>query len=253
MTGTLVRLNGVTKHYRGVRAVQGVDLEVAAGERLAIIGPNGAGKSTLFGMIAGEHRPTAGRVFFADRDVTSWNPSRRASAGISRTFQVARLFDAMTVRQNLVIAALSAHRRPRAWDAFVRHRSAERTADALLERVGLAHVAGSGTSTLAQGARKSLELAMAIAQSPRLLLLDEPTAGMSYEDARSAVTMLNQLLDETPDLTIVLTAHDMDVIQRVARRVVLMARGKVVLDGTPEHVAGHATTRELYLGRGNHD
>jgi branched-chain amino acid transport system ATP-binding protein len=253
MSTTLLSLSGVTKEYRGVKAVQGIDLEVTAGERLAIIGPNGAGKSTLFGMIAGEHRPTAGTVQYLDRDITSWNPSRRTSTGISRTFQVARLFDSMTVRENLVIAAYSAQRRPRVWDAFVRNGSAEQAADVLLDRMNLRHIENSRTSAIAQGARKSLELGMAIIQKPTLLLLDEPTAGMSYEDARGATELLNTLLDDAPEMTIVLTAHDMDVINRVAQRVVLMARGKVVLDGTPQHVAGHETTQELYLGRGNHD
>lgn len=249
MSAPLIALAAVSKSYRGAPAVRDVDLAVPAGERLAIIGPNGAGKSTLFGMIAGEHRPTSGRVSFGGQDVTQWNPSRRASAGISRTFQVARMFDSMTARENLVMAAMSARRRPRGWDTFLRHREAEKVADELLEQVGLSGLADAGTATLAQGARKSLELAMAIAQRPRLLLLDEPTAGMSYDDARSAVTLLNELLDARPELTIVLTAHDMDVIHRVAERVVLMARGAVVLEGTPAEVAAHPKTRELYLGR----
>jgi branched-chain amino acid transport system ATP-binding protein len=200
-------------------------------------------------MVAGEHRPTAGTVVFDGADVTAWTPSRRASAGISRTFQVARLFDSMTVRDNLVMAAWSARRRPRCWDAFAGHRAARAVADDLIEQTGLEGVAHASSATLAQGARKTLELAMSIAQSPRLLLLDEPTAGMSFEDARAAVTLLGRLLDSRPEMTIVLTAHDMDVIHRLARRVVLMARGRVVLDGSPAEVASHETTRELYLGR----
>jgi len=118
MTGHLATVEQVSKSYRAVNAVTEVSLQVSPGERLAIIGPNGAGKSTLFGVIAGEHRPTAGRVTFGGTDVTAWAPSRRASAGISRTFQVARLFDSMTVRENLFLAALSGRRRPRSWDAF---------------------------------------------------------------------------------------------------------------------------------------
>lgn len=249
VAGDVMKLHGVSKSYRGVHAVTDVSLSVTPGERLAVIGPNGAGKSTLFGMMAGEHRPTSGRVELEGRDITAWSPSRRASAGISRTFQVARLFDSMTVRQNLFEASLNATRRPRVWDAFGRHRRAWQVADDLMAKTGLHELADTGTATLAQGARKTLELAMAVAQQPRLLLLDEPTAGMSFEDARAAVTLLNELLADRPDLTIVLTAHDMDVIHRVARRVVLMARGKVVLDGTPAEVASHPTTSELYLGR----
>jgi len=249
MTGDVAVLEGVSKAYRGVKAVTDVSLTVAPGERLAIIGPNGAGKSTLFGMIAGEHRPTGGRVLFDGTDVTSWAPSKRSKAGISRTFQVARLFDSMTVRDNIFTAALAGRRRPRAWDSFSQHREAWAITDELIEQSSLGDFADTSSATLAQGARKTLEMAMAIAQQPRLLLLDEPTAGMSYEDARSAVTLLIGLLDARPELTIVLTAHDMDVIHRIARRVVLMARGQVVLEGTPAEVSDHPTTRELYLGR----
>lgn len=249
MSETLIALDGVAKSYRGVQAVSDVDLAVAPGERLAVIGPNGAGKSTLFGMIAGEHRPTEGRIRFDGKDITRWAPSRRTRAGISRTFQVARLFGSMSVRENVLLAVRSARRSPHCWDALARHRSDWAAADEYLAQVGLSDLSTTPCDVLAQGARKSLEMAMAIAQAPRVLLLDEPTAGMGYDDARNAVDLLCRLLDDRPELTIVLTAHDMDVVHRVARRVVLMARGRTVLDGTPREVAEHDTTRELYLGR----
>jgi branched-chain amino acid transport system ATP-binding protein len=248
MSDYAMSLRHVSKDYQGVKAVSDVSIVVRHGERLAVIGPNGAGKSTVFGMMAGEHRPTAGTVHFDDHDVTRWTPSRRARAGISRTFQVARLFDSMTVRENLFMAAFSTRRRPRMWDAMAGHRKARATADELLEQAELTADADATAATLGQGGRKTLEMAMAIAQRPRLLLLDEPTAGMSLEDAQAAVVQLNALLDARPELTIVLTAHDMDVVNRLAGRVVLMARGQVVLEGTPTEVSAHATTRELYLG-----
>ncbi len=248
----LVVLDQVTKAYQGVPAVRCVDLEVERGERLAIIGPNGAGKSTLFGMIAGEHRPTSGSVWFDGKDVTSQRSSRRATSGMSRTFQVARLVSTMTVRENLFLAALTGQRRGvRFWDAFAKRADVWADADAAMVDAGLAGDADTVAGSLAQGARKTLEMAMAIVQRPRLLLLDEPTAGMGYEDARTATAQLKRLLDVRRDMTIILTAHDMEVIHSVAERVVLMANGETVLEGTPHEVAEHATTKALYLGQGD--
>lgn len=248
----LVVLEQVSKAYQGVPAVRGVDLEVQQGERLAIIGPNGAGKSTLFGMIAGEHRPTAGTVWFDGKDITSERSSRRAASGMSRTFQVARLVSSMSVRENLFLAALTGQRRGvRFWDALAKRPDVWAEADAALADAGLGDQADTVAGSLAQGARKTLEMAMAIVQRPRLLLLDEPTAGMGYEDARTATAQLKRLLDARRDMTIILTAHDMEVIHSVAERVVLMANGETVLEGTPREVAEHATTKALYLGQGD--
>ena len=251
MTTKLVVLEQAAKSYQGVPAVRGVDLEVATGERLAIIGPNGAGKSTLFGMIAGEHRPTSGKVWFDGRDITSKSSSRRATSGMSRTFQVARLISTMTVRDNLFLAALTGQRRGiRFWDALSARTHVWADVEAALEDSGLADQAGTVAGSLAQGARKTLEMAMTIVQRPRLRLLDEPTAGMGYEDARAATAQLRRLLDARPDMTTILTAHDMEVIHTVAERVVLMANGQTILEGTPREVADHATTKALYLGQG---
>ena len=244
----LVILEAVGKTYSGVNAVGAVSLTVPAGQRLAVIGPNGAGKSTLFGMVAGEHRPTRGRVWFDGRDVTGWVPSQRAAAGISRTFQVARLFTSMTVRENVFMAALAHKGAPRSWDRLTGHREIWSEVDNLLERTSLASIANRSAATLAQGARKTLEMAMAVVQRPKLLLLDEPTAGMSYDDARAAVRVLRSLLDDDPNLTMIVTAHDMEVVFALAERVVLMARGEKVLDGTPTDVAAHPKTKEIYLG-----
>ncbi|WP_229052382.1 ABC transporter ATP-binding protein [Aeromicrobium sp. Leaf350] len=247
----IVVLEGVGKSYGGVPAVTDVNLEVAEGERLAIIGPNGAGKSTLFGTIAGEHRPTTGRVTFDGRDVTRHRSSSRAMAGMSRTFQVARLFPTMSVRDNLFMAALTGQRRGiKFWDMFSGHREVHERVDRAMEDSSLTELADAQASALAQGARKTLEMAMAIVQEPRILLLDEPTAGMGYEDARAATTQLKRMLDGRRDMTIILTAHDMDVIHSLAERVVLMANGQVVLEGTPREVAEHETTKALYLGHG---
>lgn len=248
---TILELQNVTKAYDGVPAVRGVDLRVDDGERLAIIGPNGAGKSTLFGTIAGEHRPTEGRVLVSGKDVTRHRSSTRAVSGMSRTFQVARLMSTMTARENVFLAALTGRRRGvRWWDTLRSHADVWAETDQALEDAGLVDVADTVASALAQGARKTLEMAMAVVQRPQILLLDEPTAGMGYEDARAATAQLKALLDQRRDMTIILTAHDMEVIHSLAERVVLMAAGEVVLEGTPDHVANHETTKTLYLGQG---
>ncbi|KQY56146.1 hypothetical protein ASD11_16925 [Aeromicrobium sp. Root495] len=247
----ILQLENVSKSYDGVPAVRAVDLQVADGERLAIIGPNGAGKSTLFGTIAGEHRPTTGRVLVNGRDVTKHRSSTRAVAGMSRTFQVARLMSTMTVRENVFLAALTGGRRGvRWWDTLRSHREVWDETDLALADAGLLELSDTVASSLAQGARKTLEMAMAVVQRPAILLLDEPTAGMGYEDARAATAQLKALLDQRRDMTIILTAHDMEVIHSLAERVVLMANGEVVLEGTPDYVARHETTKTLYLGQG---
>ncbi len=253
MTEHIVLLDRLSKTYEGVPAVTDVSMKVDHGERLAIIGPNGAGKSTLFGMIAGEHAPSSGKVFFDGSDVTRMRSSRRAVRGLSRTFQVARLVHSMTVRENLFFAALTGGRQGvRFWDALSTRADVWAEADAMMEASGLTSVAHLEASTLAQGARKSLEMAMAMVQNPKLLLLDEPTAGMGYEDARAATTQLKALLDSRPQMTIILTAHDMEVIYSLAQRVVLMANGRTVLEGTPAEVAANPITKELYLGQEDH-
>ena len=247
---SILTLADVSKSYQGVPAVQDVSLRVDKGERLAVIGPNGAGKSTLFGLIAGEHRPTRGQIVFDDKVITKLHSSARAARGMSRTFQVARLFGTMTVRENLFMSVLAGRSQElRVWDAMSRRTAAWDKADNAIEVAGLELFAHVEAATLPQGARKTLEMAMAIVQEPTLLLLDEPTAGMGYEDARAATAQLQRVLGSRPEMTIILTAHDMEVIHSVASRVVLMATGKVVLEGTAAEVAAHPTTKTLYLGQ----
>lgn len=246
----VISVRGVAKSYGGVRAISEIDLDVTPGERMAIIGPNGAGKSTLFGTIAGEHRATKGRILFEGRDVTTWPSSRLTKGGLSRTFQVARLFGSMSVRENLVVAATASRGRQVVWwDTFHRYSDdvTERV-DRALGRTSLTGLADQQAATLPQGARKTLELAMAIVQDPKVLLLDEPTAGMSLDDALGTIRTLKTICRDQPELTVIITAHDMEVIFAVAERVVLMAQGNIVLEGTPEEVTAHPITHEVYLG-----
>jgi branched-chain amino acid transport system ATP-binding protein len=243
---SVLALHDVHKHYGGPPVVRGVSLSVGSGESLAIIGPNGAGKTTLFSVIAGEHPVSGGRVELFGRDVTRSGARRLAHAGLARTFQVARFFPTRTVEENVTIAALARARRyHRMWARVPRP---DESVDAAIGAVGLDDRRAAVAGGLPQGDRKNLEIAMALAQRPRLLLLDEPTAGMGAEDLPRAMSVLEDLRRSRPDLTLVITAHDMDLVFALADRVVLMAGGRVALDGTPAHVRDAPQTREIYLG-----
>lgn len=241
-----IELRDVSKHYGGPPVVQEVSLDIAVGETVAIIGPNGAGKTTLFGVMAGEHRATKGALLVFGRDVTRAGAKRLSHLGVARTFQVARYFLEKSVEQNLVIAR-DAHR-SRYRNPVSRTPRAEQSITDALEAVGLDGVRHQSSSTLSHGDRKSLEIAMALTQDPSVLLLDEPTAGMGAEDIPRTVRLLKQLKDSRPELTIVITAHDMEVVFALADRVVLMANGRVALQGEPASVRDHPLTREIYLG-----
>jgi branched-chain amino acid transport system ATP-binding protein len=246
----ILKVENASKVYFGNLAVKDMSLEVRVGETLAVIGPNGAGKSTFFGLIAGEHTSTRGRIIFNGRDVTGATAHSRARLGMSRTFQVAHLFASRTVVEHLKLA-ISAKSKGyrRLIDNFDRtSKRRQELIDKTLDELGLRAVSNDLASSLAQGDRKRLELAMAIVQEPRLLLLDEPTAGMSNEDVLLTVETFKAVQRAAPDLTIVLTGHDMEVLFALASRIILMADGEMVLDGTPDEVANSEIAREVYLG-----
>lgn len=249
MSETGLVIEGLSAKIDGKEILRGVDLVVGRGEVHAVMGPNGAGKSTLFGMIAGEHVPTAGSVTLDGADITNDRPSKRALNGISRTFQVARMFGAATVYENVLLSALAGDGRGLRWyDRFLSNATAAERTERALEQTGLTSTSRQEASTLAQGDRKRLEMAMALVQQPTILLLDEPTAGMSYEDSVATIGLLQQVCQSDPELTVILTAHDMEVIFAVAERVILMAQGQTEVEGTPDEVAAHPRTREVYLG-----
>jgi branched-chain amino acid transport system ATP-binding protein len=232
-----LELQDVRKSFGGVRAVDGISLRVDAGERVAVIGPNGAGKSTLFGLISGELRTDAGDVLLAGRSVRGATPARRARWGLGRTFQSARLFAGLSVGENVELAQVAAGR------------GKDGVGDALAE-VGLDGESEREAGVLAQGERKRLELAMVLAGAPRVLLLDEPTAGMGREE-RTAIMGLVMDAVTRRDLTVVFSEHDMDAVFAFARRVVVMNRGRPIADGTPEAVREDERVRRVYLGAGD--
>lgn len=245
---SLLRAEAVVRHFGGVRAVDGVSLALQAGEFAALIGPNGAGKSTLFAVIAGQQRADAGRVSFAGEDIGHLEPVRRARKGIGRTFQTAAAFASMTVLQNVQLA-LAAHAGEHVdpWRPLSRlHREA---AGALLARVDLEAQASRAAADLAYADVKRLELAVALAAAPRLLLMDEPTAGMAAAE-RSALMDLVTAIAAESGLTVLFTEHSMDVVFGYARRLLVMSRGRLIADGVPEEVRAMPAVQAAYFGEG---
>lgn len=246
MDGAILSVSGLSKAFGGVRALEDVSFALAPGERLAVIGPNGAGKSTCFNMIGGQLEADQGQVRLAGKDVTGLPPYRLAGLGLARTFQVAAAFGSLTVREN-VQAALMAGRGEltRFWrPAGDYHRP---RAQALLDRVGLRDVAEQSCGLLAYGELKRVELAIALAQDPKLLLMDEPTAGMALPERNALMTLVDDLVRES-GLAVLFTEHDMDVVFRHADRILVLDRGRVIAQGAPDSVRDHPDVRRVYLG-----
>ena len=241
-----LRLTGVTKRFGSLSVLDDVSIDVRRGERCGIIGPNGAGKSTLFNIIAGDLPLTRGTVSFLGRDVTRSPAHARARAGLARTFQTTTLFPRLTVVENLVLA-LQAHSGERFALLAPRSRYGSRDAEALalLERVGLVARAGEPVSALGYGEQRQVEILLAMAQKPTLLLLDEPTAGLAPGDASLVTEMLKR---ERSGITMVLIEHDMGVVFDIVERLIVLHHGRVVADGPLESVRGDARVQEIYLG-----
>lgn len=247
MSGLVVE--DVKKTYAGFTAVGGVSVQAEKGSCLAVVGPNGAGKSTLFAIISGQTRPDSGKVIVNGTDVTRLRPEARSARGLSRTFQVARLFDTFTVRECIVAAMQAACRRGRWSGDPLKNADLKERSTAVLDLVRMERLSNRVVRGLTQGERKRLEFGMAFAQDPSVLVLDEPTAGMGREDTETVMEVLKDAKRSSTDLMILLTAHDMDVVFGLSDRLVVMAQGKVLLDGEPREVANHPKVAEIYLGR----
>lgn len=241
---TALELGNLTRHFGALKAVDGVDLVVPAGARHGLIGPNGAGKSTLFKLVAGTLRPTAGTVSLAGRDVTGQRESVRARLGVAQTLQHSSLFLPQTVAQNVLLAAQRGHGSPHSPWPRRQPAARDRVAD-LLAQVGLANRAHVTVSALSHGERRQLEIALALACEPSLLLLDEPAAGMSGAERERLVQLV---LDLPPEVTVLIVEHDLDVVFRLAGSITVLHLGRVLLTGTPEEVRASAAVRAAYLG-----
>jgi branched-chain amino acid transport system ATP-binding protein len=242
----ILHLRGVGRRFGGLRAVADVTLAVQPGERRAILGPNGAGKTTLFNVISGEFPPTEGRIELFGRDVTHDPARRRARAGLSRTFQTSRLLLGLSVEDNLYLSVLGVRRGhllpvrlPR------RDREIRERARATAESIGLAPRLRSLVRELSHGERRQLEVGMAQASSPKLMLLDEPAAGLSPAERHK---LTEQLMALDPHVTLILIEHDMDVALRVAQWVTMMHNGRVIVEGSPAVIRDNQVVHDLYIG-----
>jgi branched-chain amino acid transport system ATP-binding protein len=239
-------LHGLNKSFGGLQVTSSVSLTVEPGERRLIIGPNGAGKTTLFNLITGELRPDRGTVSLFGHDITRVPGRRRAHLGMGRTYQIITLFPRDTLLRNVTLSLLGLT--PLRWNPFVRldaQTALVAGAREVLARVGLGHLAERPLAQTSYGERRRVEIAMALAQNPRILLLDEPFAGLSLEERRDVLALVTGI---PRDVTIVMIEHDMDVALDFAERITVLHFGQVVVEGTRAEVVAHPRTREIYLG-----
>jgi len=245
---SILATRGLGLDIGGARILVDVSLEVPEGELVGIIGPNGAGKTTLFNLLSGVMRPTSGRVEVAGEDVTNQPPFARARAGLARTFQISSIFPLLAVRENVRLAAeASLGGTLRLWRRAARYRPALERADWALERVGLAGRAAWPAGALAHGDKRKLELAMVLAGNPRIILLDEPMAGVSHEDVDGLVELIRSVHEEEGK-TVLLVEHRMEVVVGLAQRIAVMHHGALLAFDTPDVVMRDQTVQTAYLG-----
>jgi branched-chain amino acid transport system ATP-binding protein len=242
----MLQVKGLKKSFGGFTAVNGADLEVAKGEIVAVIGPNGAGKTTLFNLITGILSPDSGQVIFKGEDIAGLPAHRTFKKGISRSFQVVNIFPRLTVMENVRLAVLS--QQERTLNIFTPSRKlASREASGILESVGLLDKINSQCSVMSHGDQKILEIAIALGGKPELLILDEPTAGLSPEETIRCIDLIKRLSTDL-GLTILFCEHDVELVFAIANRIMVMVRGKSVIQDIPENVRCNQEVQDAYLG-----
>jgi branched-chain amino acid transport system ATP-binding protein len=247
----MLATRGLTRRFGGLLAVNKVDLVVEPGEVRAVIGPNGAGKTTLFNLISGAIPPSSGSVAFRGDDITRQSPEQIFRRGIVRSFQVSNLFGSLSVRENVEIVGFGSARHsgsPLARYDKPRAELADRI-DAAIERVGLAHSAAEPCASLSHGDRRLVEIAMVLAAQPAVVLLDEPTAGMSPDETRQTAQLVRSL---APQVTVIIVEHDMSVVMSICDRITVMHRGGVLAEGTPSEIRAHDEVQAVYFGPRKH-
>src|SRR5499427_2996165 len=245
---SVLRVRNLSKAFGGVHAVEDVSFDVGEGEFLALIGPNGAGKSTCFNMINGQLAPDRGHIEFADCSIVGFRPRDIWRLGVGRTFQVAATFGSMTVAENVQMALVSHHAEIFRFGTALAARHRERAFE-LLEQVGMAGSAARACKELAYGDVKRIELAIALANEPRLLLMDEPTAGMAPRERNDLIALVKKLVVERK-ISVLFTEHSMDVVFAFADRIIVLARGRLIADGNAASIRDHPKVREVYFGTG---
>jgi len=242
----MLRVEGIHKSFEDFKAVSGANLTVEAGQLVAVIGPNGAGKTTLFNLITGQLKPDRGKVIFNDEDISKLPPYEICRKGIARSFQIANIFPRLSVFRNVQVSVLSQQRKSVRFFRPARTLAVEET-QKILEDVGLSDKADATAGSLAHGDQRTLEIAIALGNKPDLLVLDEPTAGMSAEETAATMELIRRLA-ESQGLTILFCEHDMEVVFNVAESIMVMHQGITIIQRGPDEVRNSARVQECYLG-----
>lgn len=248
MTDPILKISNLTKRFGGNTAVSDISLEVQPRETVAIIGPNGAGKTTFYNMVSGRMNPSEGRIELEGRDITGLPPHKISRMGVSRSFQINNIFPEMTVQENVEVALTALHGHSRKLFNFAsRNTAVQEEARELLNKLQILELADRRAEVISYGDKRLLEIAVVLATRPHLVLLDEPTAGMTPDETRRTTALIRQLAD-TGDYTFLITEHDMDVVFGLADRILVMHRGENLFVGSPEEVKAHPEVRRAYLG-----
>lgn len=242
----MLRVEGIHKSFEDFKAVSGANLTVEAGQLVAVIGPNGAGKTTLFNLITGQLKPDRGRIIFNDEDISKLPPYEISRKGIARSFQIANIFPRLTVFRNVQVSVLSQQRKSVRLFRPAETLAVEET-NTILENVGLSDKADATAGSLAHGDQRTLEIAIALGNKPELMVLDEPTAGMSPEETAATMELIRRLAD-SQGLTILFCEHDMEVVFNVAESIMVMHQGITIIQGGPDEVRNSSQVQECYLG-----
>jgi branched-chain amino acid transport system ATP-binding protein len=244
----MMTIESVSKNFGGLQVLERISFSIETGQKLAIIGPNGAGKTTLFNVLGGQLPASDGRIRFFDRDITRLSPNRRLHLGLARSFQINSLFPELTLTDNMLLALHGArHPHLRFFRSMKSRRDLFSRAEELMESIGLWEMKDSPVSSLSYGDQRLLEVAFGLASEPRLLLLDEPTAGLSTAEAMDFDNTIRKLLG---DATLFFCAHDMDLVFNLADRILVLYYGKLIAEGEPEEIKANPRVKEIYLGNG---
>lgn len=244
----MMTVESVSKNFGGLQVLEGISFSIEEGQKVAIIGPNGAGKTTLFNVLGGQLPASGGSIRFLDRDITRLSPNRRLHLGLARSFQINSLFPALTLIDNMLLA-LHAARYPhfRFFRSMKSRRDLYSRAEELMGSIGLLEMRDSPVSSLSYGDQRLLEVAFGLASEPRLLILDEPTAGLSTAEA---VNFENTIRQRLGDATLLFCAHDMDLVFNLAERILVLYYGRLIADGSPDEIKADPKVKEIYLGDG---
>ena len=245
--GAILRLDSLAKDFSGLEVLNSISMNVIEGERHAIIGPNGSGKTTLFNIITGRYRPSKGRIYFFDRNITGWPAHKIARLGLCRSFQIINVFPKMTVYENVRSALVSKFNCRLNWTSLLnRDKKIERESDRIIDLLSLRNERNVPAFELSYGLQRHLELALTIAREPTLVMLDEPTAGLNSEETKSVVRLIRKL---TEGKTLIMVEHDMEVVFDLADRITVLSSGRLLVTGTVDEIRSNEEVKKVYLGR----